>query len=197
MLTYRRRSSRATIFFCDSCARIFIACVPNLPLRAQVLVDVIQQPVKLPLRLLETRLQFRIGIAHLLRHAHFFQLHVQIECLFQQVRRHARWILLVLATLPRMLFADLGAVQLQQIFRTADWIPQRAISIVQQRGIRQAPLLFILLRACKAIRMQLAAQLMKLVFQHAEIEIQLRHKSEDRKIIPSRRRLNLAAMRTK
>jgi hypothetical protein len=38
---------------------------------------------------------------------------------------------------------------------------------------------------------------MKFLLQRGEIQIELRLQSEDRKIIASRRRLNLAAMRAK
>ena len=73
---------------------------------------------------------------------------------------------------------------------------QRAIGVVEQRGVGKTPLLFVLLRTGKSIRMQFAAQLMELVFEHAKIEVQLRHQSKHGEIIASRRRLNLAAVRT-
>ena len=173
-----------------------VALVPGLPLRAQIAIDVIEQAVELLLCCSRLGLQFRIFFAHLAGHAHLFELHVQIEDLFEQIGRNARWIFAVFAILAGVLFADLRAVQLEQILGAADRIFQRAIGVVEQRGVGQAPLLFVLLCAGKAIGMQLAAEVVELVLEHAEIEIELRHETEDRKIIAARRRLNLAAVRT-
>ena len=94
-----------------------------------------------------------------------------------------------------MLFADLRAVQLEQVLGAVQGIFQRAIGVVEQRRVGQAPLLLVLAGAGKAVGMQLAAEAMKLVLQRRQIQIQPRLQSEDRKIIAARRRLNLAAMR--
>jgi hypothetical protein len=58
-------------------------------------------------------------------------------------------------------------------------------------------LLLVLQRAGKAVRVKFPAETMKFLLQRGEIQIELRLQSEDRKIIASRRRLNLAAMRAK
>src|ERR1700739_3725652 len=94
-----------------------------------------------------------------------------------------------------MLFADFSAVQLKHVFGAADRISQRAIGVVQQRGAGEAPFFLVCARAAEAVRVQLATELVELVLQHAEIEVEARHESEDREIIASRRRLNLAALR--
>src|SRR6185503_1308896 len=73
-------------------ARRFIAVVPHLPLRAQVAVHVIEQVIELLFRLFQVGLQFGIGLAHFLRHAHLFELHIQVERLFEQVSRNTRWV---------------------------------------------------------------------------------------------------------
>ena len=96
-----------------------------------------------------------------------------------------------------VLGADLRALQLEQVFGAAQRIFQRAIGVVEQRRVGQAPLLFVLHGAGKAVGMQLAAEAMKLVLQRGQIEIELRLQAEDGKIIAARRRLNLAAMRAK
>ncbi len=51
--------------------------------------------------------------------------------------------------------------------------------------------------AGKAIRMQLAAEPMKLLLQRRQVDIQLRLEAEDGKVIAAGRRLNLAAMGAK
>ncbi len=71
-----------------------------------------------------------------------------------------------------MLFANLRALQFEQVFGAAERIFQRAIGVVEQRRIGQAPLFFVLLRAGKAVGMQLAAEAMKLMLQRGQIEIQ-------------------------
>src|SRR5579872_3885821 len=45
--------------------------------------------------------------------------------------------------------------------------------------------------------MEFAAELVELMLEHAQVEIELRHQREHRKVIASRRRLDLTAMRTK
>ena len=160
---------------------------------AQVLIHFILQGVEFPLCLLQACLQLRIGLAHLAGHAHLFKLHVQFEDFFKQIGGDARWIFAVFAA---VLFADLRALQLQQVLGAVQRILQRAIGIVQQRRVRQAPLPLIVSGAGKAVRMDLAAQAVKLVLQRRQIQVQPRLQSEDRKIIAARGRLNLAAMRT-
>jgi hypothetical protein len=103
-----------------------------------------------------------IFFAHLAGHAHLFQLHVQVEDFFQQIGGNARGIL---CDLCRVLFADLRAFQLEQVFGAAQGIFQRAIGVVEQRRVGQAPLPLVLAGAGKAVGMQLAAEAVKLVLQ--------------------------------
>ena len=56
---------------------------------------------------------------------------------------------LIFAIFARVLLADLRAIQLEQIFGAVNRILQRAISVVEQRRVGQAPLLLVLLARAK------------------------------------------------
>ena len=73
-----------------------------------------------------------------------------------------------LAVLAGVLFADLRTLKLEQVFGAAQRIFQGAIGVVEQRGVGQAPLLFVVAGAGKAIGMQLAAEAMELVLQRGQ-----------------------------
>src|SRR5580658_631328 len=71
--------------------------------------------------------------AHLAGHAHLFQLHFQLEDLFEKIGRDARWILLSLPGLAWflacMLLANLRAFELEQILGAMKRRFQRPIRI--------------------------------------------------------------------
>ncbi len=96
-------------------------------------------------------LEVAIVLAHLLVHAHLFQLHVQLEDLFQQIGRNH--LLLRFAGAPRLfggrlrLLFQLHALQAQQVFGARDRIFQRAIGVVELRTLFQAPCLFVVAAA--------------------------------------------------
>src|SRR5579871_4338034 len=96
-----------------------------------------------------------------------------------------------------MLFTDFGAFKFEQIFGAAQRVFQRAVCIIKQRRVSQAPLALVFTGPGETVWMDLAAQAMKLVLERGQIEVQFLSKPEDRKIIASRRRLNLAAVRAK
>ena len=75
-----------------------------------------------------------------------------------------------------MLLANLRAFKLEQIFGAAEGIFERAIGVVEQRGIGQAPLPLVLAGAGKAVGMHLAAEAMKLVLQRGQIDLEPRGK---------------------
>ena len=66
------------------------------------------------------------------------------------------------ATFSAALFANFGAMQLEQILGAVDRILERAIGIVEQRRVGQAPLFLVLLCAGKTVGMQLAAEAVEL-----------------------------------
>src|ERR1019366_8346761 len=84
----------------------------------------------------------------------------------------------------------------QQVLSAAQGVLEGAVSIVEQRRVSQAPLLLVLLSARKTVRVQLAAEAVKLMLQSGQIEVEMRMQPKNRKIIPAGRGLNLAAMRT-
>src|SRR5208282_1963842 len=97
----------------------------------------------------------------------------EVEDFFEQVGRHARRIG---APFAAVLFTDLGAMEFEQVFGAADRIAEGAISVVKQCCIGETPLLLIRSRSREAIRMELAAELVELMFQHTKIKSQARLK---------------------
>ncbi len=85
--------------------------------------------------------------------------------------------------MPTVLFANLRALQLEQVFGAAEGVFQGAIGVVEQRCVGQAPLLLVLIGAGKAVGMQLAAEAVKLVLQRGEIEGEAALQAEDVEII--------------
>ncbi len=92
--------------------------------RSQLLVGLGQHAREILLGLLQLRTRGIVAAAHLL------QRHVQLEDLFQQLRRHVL----------RALLADVEALQTQQILRALDRILQRPVGVVQRRRHIQRPL---------------------------------------------------------
>ena len=137
------------------------------------------------------------ALARLAGHAHLFQLHIQVEDLFQQIGGNPRRILSVFSILARVLLANLRAFQLQQVFGAVKGIFQGAIGVVEQRGVGQAPLPFVLPGAGKAVGVHFAAQAVKLVLQRGQVDGEAALQAEDLEKIAAGRRLNLAAMRAK
>ena len=76
------------------------------------------------------------------------------------------------AVFAAVLFANLRAFQLEQVFGAVQRIFQGAIGVVEQRRVGQAPLPLVLAGAGKAVGMQLAAEAMKLVLQRGQIEVE-------------------------
>ena len=158
---------------CDCLARTgVVAVVPHLPLRAQVAIDVIQQPSNFSLPAQQLLLATAGSSSPILR-----AMRISSSCMFRSKTSSSR----SAGTrdgsfcdlLAAVLFANLRAVQLEQILGAVHRILQRAIGVVEQRRVGQAPLLLVFAGAGKAIGMQLAAEAMELVLQRREIEIQL------------------------
>ena len=116
----------------------------------------------------------RIILAHLLVHAQFFELHVQLEDFFQQIRRHD--LLLDLSGGARLLGGAFGlllqrhAFEMQQVFGALDRILQRAVGVVEQGALFQAPFLLLAAGAGIQIRMKLAAQFVEIFLQSGDVD---------------------------
>ena len=82
----------------------------------------------------------------------------------------------------RLLF-QFHAFEMQQIFRALDRIFQRAVRVVEQRALLQAPFLLVAAGARVQIGMQFAAQFVKVFFQRRDVEVQLWRQAEEREII--------------
>src|ERR1700691_4501360 len=94
-----------------------------------------------------------------------------------------------------MLFANLRAFQLEQVFGAVQRDFESTVCVVQQGRVSQAPLALVLAGAGKAVRMHLAAETVELLLQGGKIDLKPTLQAEDLKVIAARRRLNLAAMR--
>jgi hypothetical protein len=76
-------------------------------------------------------------------------------------------------------------------------VSQSSIGIVEQRGIRKAPLPLVFVGAGKAVGVDLAAEAVKLVLQRGEVDGETALQAKDLEKIAAGRRLNLAAVRAK
>jgi hypothetical protein len=94
-----------------------------------------------------------------------------------------------------MLFADLRAFELEQVFGAAERIFEGAIGVVEQRVSARLHWRSFLAGAGKAVGMHLAAEAMELMLQGGRSRLKAALEAEDLKIIAAGRRLNLAAMR--
>ena len=109
-----------------------------------------------------------IVFAHLFVHAQFFELHVQLEDFFQQIGRDDLLLDLsggagLFGRALRLLF-QFARLPVQQIFRALDRIFQRAVGVVEQRALLEAPFLLLAAGAGVQIGMQLAAEFVKISF---------------------------------
>src|SRR5262249_24579351 len=92
----------------------------------------------------------------------------------------------------RLLF-EFHAFKAQKILRALDRIFQRAVCIVELRALFEAPFLFAGFGAGVEVRMELAAELIKLALQQGQLYVQLARKAEEREVVHRDRRLYLAA----
>ena len=113
--------------------------------------------------------QLRVVLAHLLRGAHLFELHVQLEGLFQQVLGDD--LLLGRAGGARgfggglRLLLQLHALQLQQVLGARDGVFQGAIGVVEPRAFGERGGLLLGGLGGEAIGMQPAAERVKALLQ--------------------------------
>src|SRR5208337_4057513 len=94
-------------------------------------------------------------------------------------------------------WANLRAFQLEQVFGAVEGVFQSPIGIVEQRGVCQTPLPFVLPGAGKAVGVHFAAQAVKFVLQRGQVDGKSVLQTKDLEKIAAGRRLNLAAMRAK
>ena len=141
--------------------------------------------------------QIRIVFARLLVHAQLFELHVQLEDFFEQIRGNN--LLLDLSGGAGLLGGALGlffeydAFQVQQILRAFDGIFQRAVGVVEQGTLFHAPLLFLAAGAGVQIRMKAAAEFVEILFEGRDINVELRRQAEKAEVVDRNRRLHLTA----
>ena len=141
--------------------------------------------------------QGRIVLARLFIHAQFFELHVQFENFFEQIRGNDLFLDLsggasLLGGAFGLLF-EVHAFQMQQVFGALDRVSEGAVSVVEQGTLFQAPFLFLGAGARVQVGMKLAAQFVESFFQGSDIEIQLGRQPEKREIVDRSRRLHFTA----
>src|SRR5438876_1141804 len=156
--------------------------IPNVLPPIQNPPDLIEyRPIRIPIVRGELREQFPI---HFLQHGaefpprrlelrprslNFFERHIQLEHLFQQLR----------GNVARFLLADIESALFQQIFRARNRLLQGPVSIVESRGGVFGSAALILAGAREPVRMPLLAERIETRLQFLAIQSQLMWESEE------------------
>jgi uncharacterized damage-inducible protein DinB len=147
---------------CRSFAGSCITCIPYSALTRQVGIDFSEESLETCAGGSQVALQAGVVFAHLAGHAHLFQLHVELENLFEQIRGRLAIGSLAFAG---VLFADLVALNLEQVFRALDRVAEGAVGVVEERCSGKAPLLLVRRGASEAVWMQAAAEAVEFTLQ--------------------------------
>jgi hypothetical protein len=127
-------------------------------------------------------------------HAHLFELHVEVEDLFEQV---GGGLAVGGFVASGVLLADGVAGDAEEVFDALDGVAEGAIGVVEERSVGQAPLFFVFGSAGKAVGMELAAEAVELRLKAGKVDAESWLEAEDLEVIAARGRLDLAAMGAK